>query len=91
METFYYWRQRRYLGLVMLKTALGVSVEFLSGHRAQGHRAALPEQTGLQLHYGSEVDALVDFSPASQTPAKPVSPAQLGVTEEQQICFQKCS
>ena len=69
------------------------SLEFLSGYRAQGHRATLPEQTGLQLHYRTEADALAVFSPAAQTPAKSVSPAQqpLKVREEQQNCFQKHS
>lgn len=65
----------------------------LSGYRAQGHRATLPEQRRLQLNYGREADALAVFSPASQVPAKAVSPAQqpLGVTEEQQNCLQKYS
>lgn len=65
------------------------SLEFLSRYGAQGHRAMLLEQTGLQLHYRREADALAVFCPAAQTPEKPVSPAQqpLGVTEEQQNCF----
>lgn len=69
------------------------SLEFLSGYRAQGHRATPPEQTGVQLHYRRETDALAVFSPASQMPEKAVSPAQqpLGVTAEQQNCFQKHS
>lgn len=39
------------------------SLEFLSGYRAQGHRAMLLEETGLQLHYGTEADALAVFPP----------------------------
>jgi len=68
--------------------AVRQSPEFLSEYRAQGHRAMLPEQTGLQLHCGREADALAVFSAAEA-----VSPAQqpLGVTEESQNCFQKRS
>lgn len=73
----------------MLKTMQGSRVWSFFQDTEPKDTATLLEQTGLQLHYGTEAAALAVFSPAAQTPAKPVSPAQqpLGVTEEQQNCL----